>query len=152
MVSDISAYLYLHSFYDGVHGLYIIESFSLHNISPAWVSCALYFHSFMLQCIELISYIISLVFLLSRECCRSSYSGLSCGLLFCRFTHSLKRRLRIRTLQYSTARDINDLYDSVDSEVVLSILVHKVFCHHLLLKCLKQYDSPCHCVMQKCQN
>ncbi|XP_010931127.1 protein transport protein SEC23 D isoform X1 [Elaeis guineensis] len=43
-----------------------------------------------------------------------------------RFTHSLKRRLRIRTLQYSTARDINDLYDSVDSEVVLSILVHKV--------------------------
>ncbi|GAB2285548.1 Protein transport protein S23 D [Dionaea muscipula] len=39
---------------------------------------------------------------------------------------SLKRRLRIRTLQYGTARNINELYDSVDSEVVLSILVHKV--------------------------
>ncbi|XP_058088597.1 protein transport protein SEC23 D [Magnolia sinica] len=40
--------------------------------------------------------------------------------------HSLKRRLRIRTLQYSTAGNMNELYDSVDSEVVLSILVHKV--------------------------
>lgn len=39
---------------------------------------------------------------------------------------SIKRRLRIRTLQYGTARNINELYDSVDSEVVLSILVHKV--------------------------
>ena len=97
------------------------------------------FHSFMLQHIELISYIMSLVILLSREW-YYSYSGLSWNcILFCRFTHSLKRRLRIRTLQYSTARDINDLYDSVDSEVVLSILVHKVFCYHLLLKCLKQY-------------
>ncbi|KMT05478.1 hypothetical protein BVRB_7g176030 [Beta vulgaris subsp. vulgaris] len=39
---------------------------------------------------------------------------------------SIKRRLRIRTLQYGAARNINELYDSVDPEVVLSILVHKV--------------------------
>ncbi|XP_072965546.1 protein transport protein SEC23 D-like [Typha angustifolia] len=42
------------------------------------------------------------------------------------FKFCLKRRLRIRTLQYGTAANINELYDSVDSEVVLSILVHKV--------------------------
>ncbi|KAJ8476497.1 hypothetical protein OPV22_020224 [Ensete ventricosum] len=40
--------------------------------------------------------------------------------------YSLKRRLRVKTLQFTTARSINDLYDSVDPEVVLSILVHKV--------------------------
>ncbi|KAL9391009.1 hypothetical protein Peur_014929 [Populus x canadensis] len=40
--------------------------------------------------------------------------------------HLLKRRLRIRTLQFGTARNMNELYDNVDSEVVLSILVHKV--------------------------
>lgn len=40
--------------------------------------------------------------------------------------HSLKRRLRIRTMQYTAAANISELYDSVDSEVVLSILVHKV--------------------------
>ncbi|KAL4183100.1 hypothetical protein AMTRI_Chr11g96520 [Amborella trichopoda] len=40
--------------------------------------------------------------------------------------HSLKRRLRIRTMQYGVAENINELYDNVDSEVVLSILVHKV--------------------------
>ncbi|XP_010557420.1 PREDICTED: protein transport protein SEC23 [Tarenaya hassleriana] len=40
--------------------------------------------------------------------------------------HTLKRRLRIRTMQFGTARNINELYDSVDSEVVLSLLVHKV--------------------------
>ncbi|PIA28240.1 hypothetical protein AQUCO_07200115v1 [Aquilegia coerulea] len=43
-----------------------------------------------------------------------------------RLKHSLKRRLRIRTLQFATAGNISELYDSVDSEVVLSILVHKV--------------------------
>ncbi|XP_010245214.1 PREDICTED: protein transport protein Sec24-like At3g07100 [Nelumbo nucifera] len=43
-----------------------------------------------------------------------------------RSKHILKRRLRIRTVQYSTAGNINELYDSVDPEVVLSILVHKV--------------------------
>ncbi|KAF8397881.1 hypothetical protein HHK36_016806 [Tetracentron sinense] len=43
-----------------------------------------------------------------------------------RSKHSLKRRLRIRTMQYGTAGNINELYDSVDPEVVLSILVHKV--------------------------
>lgn len=40
--------------------------------------------------------------------------------------YSLKRRLRIRTLRFGTARNINELYDSVDHEAVLSILVHKV--------------------------
>ncbi|KAK9156767.1 hypothetical protein Scep_003341 [Stephania cephalantha] len=40
--------------------------------------------------------------------------------------YSLKRRLRIRTVQYQTAREISDLYDSVEPEVVLSVLVHKV--------------------------
>ncbi|KAL1098199.1 hypothetical protein V6Z11_D05G084900 [Gossypium hirsutum] len=33
--------------------------------------------------------------------------------------HSLKRRLRIRTLQYGTAQNLNDLYDSVDPEPVI---------------------------------
>lgn len=45
---------------------------------------------------------------------------------FCGSRYSLKRHLRVRTLQFTTARSINDLYDSVDPEVVLSILVHKV--------------------------
>lgn len=40
--------------------------------------------------------------------------------------HSLKRRLRIRTLQFAAAQNINELYDSVDPEAVLSVLVHKV--------------------------
>ncbi|KAJ6897239.1 protein transport protein SEC24-like [Populus alba x Populus x berolinensis] len=39
--------------------------------------------------------------------------------------HLLQRRLRIRTLQFGTARNMNELYDSVDPEAVLSILVHK---------------------------
>lgn len=38
----------------------------------------------------------------------------------------LKRRLRIRTLQYRPAKNINEIYDSVDPEAVLHILVHKV--------------------------
>lgn len=40
--------------------------------------------------------------------------------------YSLKRRLRIRTMQFGTAHNINEIYDSVDPEAVLSILVHKV--------------------------
>ncbi|KAL7127110.1 hypothetical protein ABFS83_14G233400 [Erythranthe nasuta] len=40
--------------------------------------------------------------------------------------YSLKRRMRIRTLQFETARSVNDIYDTVDPEVVLSILVHEV--------------------------
>lgn len=44
----------------------------------------------------------------------------------CRAKYSLKRRLRIRTLQFETARIINDIYENVDPEVVLSILVHEV--------------------------
>ncbi|RYR70566.1 hypothetical protein Ahy_A03g017040 isoform B [Arachis hypogaea] len=43
-----------------------------------------------------------------------------------RTIHSLKRRLRIRTLQFGVAENINELYDSCDPEVVLSLLVHKV--------------------------
>lgn len=52
-----------------------------------------------------------------------SSSGLSSA---SRPKFSIKRRLRIRTLQYATAHNINELYDSVDPEVVLSVLVHKV--------------------------
>ncbi|XP_065867015.1 protein transport protein SEC23 D isoform X2 [Euphorbia lathyris] len=40
--------------------------------------------------------------------------------------YSLKRRLRIRTLQFGAAGSIHEIYDSVDPEVVLSVLVHKV--------------------------
>lgn len=40
--------------------------------------------------------------------------------------YSLKRRLRIRTLQCGVAQNMNELYDSVDPEVILSLLVHKV--------------------------
>ncbi|CAA0824302.1 sec23/sec24 transport family protein [Striga hermonthica] len=40
--------------------------------------------------------------------------------------YSLKRRLRIRTVQLDTARNISEIYDSVDPDVVLSILVHEV--------------------------
>ncbi|XP_019164130.1 PREDICTED: protein transport protein Sec24A [Ipomoea nil] len=40
--------------------------------------------------------------------------------------HSLKRRLRIRTMQFGVAHTINEMYDTVDPEVVLSLLVHKV--------------------------
>ncbi|XP_022142397.1 protein transport protein sec24, partial [Momordica charantia] len=43
-----------------------------------------------------------------------------------RTEHSLKRRLRIRTIQFGTAQNFNELYDSVEPEVVLSLLVHKV--------------------------
>ncbi|GKB53739.1 transport protein Sec24-like protein [Tanacetum coccineum] len=43
-----------------------------------------------------------------------------------RLKYTLKRRLRIRTMQFGVAHNMNELYDGVDSEVVLSILVHKV--------------------------
>ncbi|XP_071697944.1 protein transport protein SEC23 D-like isoform X2 [Rutidosis leptorrhynchoides] len=43
-----------------------------------------------------------------------------------RSKYTLKRRLRIRTMQFGVAHTFNELYDSVDPEVVLSILVHKV--------------------------
>lgn len=52
-----------------------------------------------------------------------SNSRLSLG---SRSKHSLQHRLRIRTLQYGTAKNIHELYDSVDPEVILSLLVHKV--------------------------
>ncbi|WOL03496.1 protein transport protein SEC23-like [Canna indica] len=38
----------------------------------------------------------------------------------------VKRRLRIRTVQYGSASNMNELYDSVDPEAMLSILAHKV--------------------------
>lgn len=47
-------------------------------------------------------------------------------LLSCRDTYSLQRRLRIRTVQFEAARNINEIYDTVDPEVILSILVHEV--------------------------
>ncbi|CAL0333968.1 unnamed protein product [Lupinus luteus] len=48
------------------------------------------------------------------------------GVSTSRTTHSLKRRLRIRTLQFGVAKNIHELYDSCDPEVMLSLLVHKV--------------------------
>ncbi|XVF19704.1 hypothetical protein REPUB_Repub11eG0133600 [Reevesia pubescens] len=54
---------------------------------------------------------------------RNSVSGLVSS---SRGKHSLKRRLRIRTLQYGTAQNLNELYDGVYPEAVLSLLVHKV--------------------------
>ncbi|OIW05875.1 hypothetical protein TanjilG_23661 [Lupinus angustifolius] len=48
------------------------------------------------------------------------------GVSTSRTTHSLKRRLRIRTLQFGVAKNIHELYDSCDPEVLLSLLVHKV--------------------------
>ncbi|CAL9107942.1 unnamed protein product [Musa textilis] len=56
-----------------------------------------------------------------REETSISESNSSTSSKFC-----LKRRLRIRTLQYGSASNINELYDSVDPEAMLSILVHKV--------------------------
>jgi hypothetical protein len=47
-------------------------------------------------------------------------------LYLCSYKFCLKRRLRIRTLQYRPASNISEIYDSVDPEVVLHILVHKV--------------------------
>ncbi|KAF5751720.1 Sec23/sec24 transport family protein isoform 1 [Tripterygium wilfordii] len=44
-----------------------------------------------------------------------------------RSKYSLQRRLRIRTLQFGTAQKVDELYDSVDPEAVLSLLVHKVY-------------------------
>ncbi|GFZ17772.1 sec23/sec24 transport family protein [Actinidia rufa] len=74
-----------------------------------------------------------------------------------RSKHSLKRRLRIRTLQFGTARNINELFDTVDPEAVLSILVHKVISasleqgvregrmllHDWLVMLIAQYNDAC---------
>ncbi|KAL6885911.1 hypothetical protein ACP4OV_010172 [Aristida adscensionis] len=43
-----------------------------------------------------------------------------------RSKYSLQRRLRVRTVQYNTTANIWDLYDFVDPDVVLTILVHQV--------------------------
>jgi hypothetical protein len=51
---------------------------------------------------------------------------LSCNINLHSYKFCLKRRLRIRTLQYRPARNMTEIYDSVDPEVVLHILVHKV--------------------------
>ncbi|PSR89853.1 Sec23/Sec24, trunk domain protein [Actinidia chinensis var. chinensis] len=74
-----------------------------------------------------------------------------------RSKHSLKRRLRIRTLQFGTAHNINELFDTVDPEAVLSILVHKVISasleqgvregrmllHDWLVILIAQYNDAC---------
>ncbi|KAJ7538391.1 hypothetical protein O6H91_11G046100 [Diphasiastrum complanatum] len=39
---------------------------------------------------------------------------------------SIKRRLRIRTMSMGVAKSFKDIYESTDSEVVLSILTHKI--------------------------
>ncbi|CAN6557234.1 unnamed protein product [Malus baccata var. baccata] len=41
--------------------------------------------------------------------------------------YSLKRRLRIRTLQCGVAQNMNELYDSVDPEVILSLLFTRLY-------------------------
>ncbi|PPR87568.1 hypothetical protein GOBAR_AA33123 [Gossypium barbadense] len=70
--------------------------------------------------------------------------------------HSLKRRLRIRTLQYGTAQNINDLYDSVDPEPPLwSKELERAGCcfmigyalepsslHHAIFPMLTSYSTP----------
>ncbi|CAN6270287.1 unnamed protein product [Urochloa humidicola] len=43
-----------------------------------------------------------------------------------RSKYSLERRLRVRTIQYNSTANIWDLYDFVDPDVVLTILVHQV--------------------------
>lgn len=43
-----------------------------------------------------------------------------------RSKYLLERRLRVRTIQYNTTANIWDLYDFVDPDVVLTILVHQV--------------------------
>ncbi|XP_078433788.1 sec23/sec24 transport family protein [Wolffia australiana] len=47
--------------------------------------------------------------------------------------HFVQRRLRIRSVQMSTGLNFNEIYDSVDADVVLTILVHKV-----IIACLEQ--------------
>jgi len=76
----------------------ILTSFTFHNFA--------YFSFILLLSLELISLLVMLYL---------------CSYKFC-----LKRRLRIRTLQYRPASNISEIYDSVDPEVVLHILVHKV--------------------------
>ncbi|XP_039004723.1 protein transport protein SEC24-like [Hibiscus syriacus] len=77
--------------------------------------------------------------------------------------HSLKRRLRIRTLQYGTAKNLDELYDSVDPEAVLSLLVHKVILasleqgvregrillHDWLVILTAQYNEACNLIRYK---
>lgn len=76
----------------------------------------------------------------------------------CRYL--LKQRLRIRTVQYEIAENINELYDSANAEVILSILVHKVIAasleqgvkegrlllHDWLVILTAQYNDACNLV------
>ncbi|RRT74508.1 hypothetical protein B296_00003755 [Ensete ventricosum] len=61
--------------------------------------------------------------------------------------YSLKRRLRVKTLQFTTARSINDLYDSVDPEVVNLASLEKgvregrLLIHDWLVILLSQYHD-----------
>lgn len=41
----------------------------------------------------------------------------------------LKRRLRVRTVELGLSRNIYELYESADPEVILTILTHKVLSH-----------------------
>ncbi|KAK3142681.1 hypothetical protein QOZ80_4BG0349890 [Eleusine coracana subsp. coracana] len=44
----------------------------------------------------------------------------------CRSKYSLQRRIRVRTIQYNATANIWDLYDFVDPDVVLTIMLHQV--------------------------
>ena len=55
-------------------------------------------------------------------------SSLTHVVLFCGFSpgYVVKRRLRIRTLQMDVAANFTQLYESADTEVILTVLTHKV--------------------------
>lgn len=52
--------------------------------------------------------------------------------------------MRIRTLQFAVARNIHEIYDSVDTEAILSILVHKVCLTALGFDLLENYNGSCY--------
>lgn len=88
-------------------------------INNAWVSIVM-LHSFICSFFSFIFVAVLLV----KWCLifkLINYNVTSYSNMFC-----LKRRLRIRTLQYRPAKNINEIYDSVDPETLLHILVHKV--------------------------
>ncbi|KAG9149093.1 hypothetical protein Leryth_010689 [Lithospermum erythrorhizon] len=74
-----------------------------------------------------------------------------------RSKYTIQRRLRIRTMQFVAAQNISEIYDSVDPDVVLSILVHKVILasleqgvregrmllHDWLVILMAQYNDAC---------
>ncbi|KAI5064713.1 hypothetical protein GOP47_0019408 [Adiantum capillus-veneris] len=58
-----------------------------------------------------------------------------------RFT--LQRRLRVRSIQIEVARNLGELYESADSEVILSILTHKII-HASLEEGIKEARTLLH--------